>query len=621
MILGALALRVVQLNVQPLWWDEGYSVFFATRDFPTLLARTAIDIHPPLYYALLQLWLTAFGKSDIALRLLSVVVGIAAIPLIDVVARQLFNKRTGLLAAFLLAMSPLHIYYSQEVRMYALVTLLGLASVALQLEIVNSSIINRQSSVINRRWGLWLLVAGYVMVTAAAVYTQYYAGFLLVAEIVVVLYLKFRARAGVSLKMWLTAWTAVALLYLPWVIYAGGKLYTYVTSKVGIEQYSRLDPLTFLAQHLAAFSIGHVSQFNWLVGGAAIYLAIAAIGVYLVSSKQGAGSSPFILASCMLLTAVYFLIPLLLGFLVNLVYTFHPIRYERLLLFAAPFFLILVAWGILRLWESRRVLGVAAVALVTILSVLSLYDFYTIPRYPDEDYRPLVQEIESLAQPHDLILALYPWQIGYLETYYHGAPLDVVEAPSDEWIDDSVQMSRALAELRAAHARVWLIAYQTKGRLLEDRLTNEFINDYVIADDWFGNTRLEYFALASSMTTIAHTIQYAPDLSLDAFGASSSPLKAGSDVALIQLHWRARSDAYNYSIRLLDGAGATVAQQDAPIPSGVNTIRRGLPIPRDIESREYRLALIVYPRATGAPMPTLEGTADVELARVVVTGD
>ncbi|MGB8646394.1 MAG: hypothetical protein WCF84_14240, partial [Anaerolineae bacterium] len=45
----ALVLRLIRLDFQPLWWDEGYSVFFATRDFLTMLARTAVDIHPPLY--------------------------------------------------------------------------------------------------------------------------------------------------------------------------------------------------------------------------------------------------------------------------------------------------------------------------------------------------------------------------------------------------------------------------------------------------------------------------------------------------------------------------------------------------------------------------------------------
>src|SRR5262245_17152829 len=123
-VLLAALLRLVQLNFQPLWWDEGYSVFFATRDVGTLLARTALDIHPPLYYLLLQAWSQAAGTGDVALRLLSVVIGVAIVPLAYAVAHTLLNRRVALVTAFLVAISPLLIYYSQELRMYGLVTLL-----------------------------------------------------------------------------------------------------------------------------------------------------------------------------------------------------------------------------------------------------------------------------------------------------------------------------------------------------------------------------------------------------------------------------------------------------------------------------------------------------------------
>jgi len=73
----AFLVRVMRLDFQPLWWDEGYSFFFATRDLVTMLERTAVDIHPPLYYALLQGWLTFTGASDIAARWLSVAIGVA----------------------------------------------------------------------------------------------------------------------------------------------------------------------------------------------------------------------------------------------------------------------------------------------------------------------------------------------------------------------------------------------------------------------------------------------------------------------------------------------------------------------------------------------------------------
>jgi uncharacterized membrane protein len=126
-VLG-FALRALRLDFQPLWWDEGYSVWFATHPMPELLALTAADIHPPLYYALLRGWIGAFGPGPNALRLFSVFIGTVTIPVIYVVARRMLTLRVAWLATFLLAISPLHIYYSQEVRMYGLAMLLGLGA-------------------------------------------------------------------------------------------------------------------------------------------------------------------------------------------------------------------------------------------------------------------------------------------------------------------------------------------------------------------------------------------------------------------------------------------------------------------------------------------------------------
>src|SRR5512140_89889 len=92
-VLFGFALRIARLTFQPLWWDEGYSLFFATRDLGTLLDRTALDIHPPLYYVLLQFWTYLAGTNDFATRFLSLKFGVLTIPLIYAIARRLFHRR------------------------------------------------------------------------------------------------------------------------------------------------------------------------------------------------------------------------------------------------------------------------------------------------------------------------------------------------------------------------------------------------------------------------------------------------------------------------------------------------------------------------------------------------
>jgi 4-amino-4-deoxy-L-arabinose transferase-like glycosyltransferase len=470
----AFALRVARLDFQPLWWDEGYSLFFATRDLATMLDRTAVDIHPPLYYATLQVWMLFAGKSDVAVRFFSVATGIASLSLLYALARRVSNQTIAMLAAFLMAIAPLHVYYSQEVRMYELVTLWCIASVYLLLRLITSP--NRD---------LWI---AYILVSAAALYTQYYAAFVLVFQAIFILVTQTRTR--LVLRFWLLTGISIAILYLPWVLYAGSKLYAYVAFKVGHEAYPVQDPISFLVQHLVAFSIGHVSSIPFLAWASILFVLLSAFGIYALS-RRGVSASQRPPPPALLIS-LYLAVPLVLGYLVNLMYPFHPTRYERLLLLASPAFYLLVAIGIAAI--KRRALALGSLLALFGFSAVSLSDFYSVARYPNDDYRPLVAQIQTLAQPGDNYLAIYPWQIGYLEAYYHGAPLNVVETPNDDWMNNPTHLQNGIKALTDHNPRVWLPALQTLGRIIEDSLdANLRAKSYSVLDTWFGTTRLELF--------------------------------------------------------------------------------------------------------------------------------
>ncbi len=592
-MLGGFALRVVRLDFQPLWWDEGYSMFFATRNFGTMLARTAVDIHPPLYYALLQFWMTFAGKSETAVRLLSVAIGVAAIPLIYALTLKLFSsQRVAFIAALVLALSPLHIYYSQEIRMYGLVTLLGMASVYLFVQLLAMPVGQLRTAIV---------VVAYIGVTAAALYTEYYAAFIVAFEIVTLAIYAIRSRWLIgSLAHWLIAFLAIAALYLPWVIYAGAKLYTYVIAKVAHESYTPLDLITFLAQHLAAFSVGHLTDWTWLAWGSIVLVALAVVGAatfYRGDAKVAEninGSSlrspRFSVELCLL----YLIVPLTLGYAINLIYPFHPIRNERLLLLAAPAFWILVALGIDALWHRRAWLAALALVVIAALSAASLYDFYTVPRYPNDDYRPLIAEVQQLAQPSDAFLAIYPWQIGYLETYYRGAPLNVVETPSDVWINQPAQMQRDLDALMARQPRIWLPAFQMLGRVLEDKLdANLRPRTYSIVDDWFGTTRLELFQRADDPPRAARALAFDDGVTLANWGVSTDAVAAGDGIVRVWFDASASTArAFTASLRLVDSSGNLWAQDDRVFDLGMQRI--GLTIPIGTPPGEYDLRLAVY---------------------------
>jgi 4-amino-4-deoxy-L-arabinose transferase-like glycosyltransferase len=595
-LLGAFALRVVRLNFQPLWWDEGYSLFFATRDFATMLDRTALDIHPPLYYVLLQIWMLFAGKSDVAVRFFSVGAGIASVALLYTLARRLSNQTIALLAAFLMASAPIHVYYSQEVRMYELVTLWCIASVYFFVRLLDSP-----------TRALW---AAYIFASAAALYTQYYAAFVLVFQGAFVLIMPARKRLY-ALRNLLAAWAAIALVFLPWSLYTASRLLAYVTFKVSHEAYPVLDPISFLTQHLVAFSIGHLAGLPALAWASVLFVLLSALGMYALSRTPQVLARNSFSPTPMLLVPLYLFVPLALGYLVNLFYPFHPIRYERLILLASPAFFILIACGISNL--RRNLLTILAIVCVTVVSGLSLVDFYTVPRYPDDDYRPLIAQIQALAQPGDNFLAIYPWQIGYLESYYAGAPLDVVETPNDDWMNNPVRLQDGIDTLTRASPRVWLPALQTLGHILEDFVDGHFRGKgYTVLDNWYGTSRLELFYAAPDPPRIARDLVFENGALFSNWGVSTDPVTSGRGIIRFWYWGQNQPARLRTSLRLVDAKGNTWAQDDREIQNRIQNI--GFAIPAGTPPGAYDLQLALY-RENEPP------TRPLSLTSVKVTAD
>jgi uncharacterized membrane protein len=135
LVLAAL-LRFYRLGQQSLWADEGNSVALTRLGLWEIAQRTAFDIHPPFYYWLLKGWVSIFGTSEMALRSLSALLGVGVVYLIWRLGLLLFNVKVASIAAFVAALSPLLVYYSQETRMYMLLTLLSCLTVLTAVQLL-----------------------------------------------------------------------------------------------------------------------------------------------------------------------------------------------------------------------------------------------------------------------------------------------------------------------------------------------------------------------------------------------------------------------------------------------------------------------------------------------------
>jgi len=207
-VLLGFALRVYHLDSPPLRWDEGWSLGLASLPWGEINRITALDVHPPLYYYLLKPWLV-LGKGEFWVRYFSVLMGTLAIPLAGAMGRAWRGRETGMLAAFYTAIAPILVYYAQVTRMFALaVALIALAGYGLLRALSDG------------KRGYWLC---FVLASAAALYTFYYAAFIVAAFLAYAL-ISIPRRTG-ALRRPCMAFGMLAALYLPWLLYALGPMW------------------------------------------------------------------------------------------------------------------------------------------------------------------------------------------------------------------------------------------------------------------------------------------------------------------------------------------------------------------------------------------------------------
>lgn len=195
-----LALRVFMIWDAPLWYDENFTYILARLPFDQMIAATAGDVHPPLWYLIewsiyhilpqLPAWATripALGFSMAALIVFVLLCNSLYIP-----------ARVQIAATFLLAVMPMQIWYAQEGRMYALLEFLVLAALYTGL---------------TRRWIYFFLCS------LAMLYTQNYSIFYLAVIAFVLVVLEWSQLRKVFLAL-----TAAGTLYLPWAFVVAGQI-------------------------------------------------------------------------------------------------------------------------------------------------------------------------------------------------------------------------------------------------------------------------------------------------------------------------------------------------------------------------------------------------------------
>ena len=169
----ATGLRLFHLRERVVWFDESVTMLIAKADSADAAFVAARDEgHAPLFNLLMHFW-TRVAPGEEGARWLSVLLGVAAVATVFAIGNALAGRTTGLLAALFLALCPLHVWYSQEIRMYALQTLLVCLSFLFMFLTLERP---------KPAW--WVL---YVIATTLSLYAQYTSFLALMAQNVYVI--------------------------------------------------------------------------------------------------------------------------------------------------------------------------------------------------------------------------------------------------------------------------------------------------------------------------------------------------------------------------------------------------------------------------------------------------
>lgn len=396
-LLAATILRLVAIN-QSVWLDEAININIVRAiDFqPLIFSYSLGDFHPPLFHIYLKSWFIAwqyFGLpiAEFTFRLPSILFGTATVFVTYLIGKKLFAKNTAIVAAALMATAPLHIYYSQEARMYSLAAFLTSLSVYFFFSILE------KDKLIN--------YLGFIATTALMLYSDYLPYLIIAVYFLFLLSQREHIKKHV-LKSLVPSFILIFLLVLPWLFILPKQLAVGLSAANASPSWAQVvgtPGLKSLAVTFVKFTIGRISLDNDFYYALAITPIAAFVGFLLFLS---------ILRVNFKRTFLYFWFfgATLTGFLIAFII---PIFAYFRFIFVLPAFYLIIASGITIInhkWLTR-VLFLLAI----LINLASSGIYLTNSKYHREDWKNAVKFVASGDTQKTVVL---------FESNYTMAPFD-----------------------------------------------------------------------------------------------------------------------------------------------------------------------------------------------------
>jgi uncharacterized membrane protein len=440
-----VGLRLYKLNAQSLWTDEIFSYIGASHTISKIFFEPDVNLTiQPLYYSIAHFFVRPIENQEAIFRLPSVVFGSFSIIVFFLIAQNWIGRGGAILSAMMLAISPFHIWYSQEARPYAMLMFAGLLSILFLQKLLN-----------NEENFFWKF--GFVISTVSTIYCHTvgiaFIGFLVIYILLIVPRSKW--------STWLPIFICILFLIFP-ALYRNATVPPVVR---GSQAWRPFHPLS-LPYLIWAFSTGYTfgptitelhmpDRINILLRSLHLILPI----MIFFSTIFLFGAFRFFQKNKPLFFCgiLWFLFPLFFT-VGGAIFTANEFNVRYTILSFPPFLLFLIK-GILDL--KLKWAKLASLTIITFLFVISVINHYYNPNYYREDNRGAGNFLISHAATNDIVICSTAYTVKDLKHYSNRNDIKIVRIPMNSLYVKADKLPQAISDLTEGYDQFWLFQSRT----------------------------------------------------------------------------------------------------------------------------------------------------------------
>ena len=416
-------IRLYEIVASSIWHDEGYTMWLLRYSPLEIIERTARDVHPPGYYLIAKPWVMLFGTSEFSIRFLSILFSVGIVYLVFKIVEKLFNDKSAFWAATLVAFSPFMVRFAQEARMYGVVAFFTTLGTYFLVRFIKEKKNN--------------LLVFYALAMTVAIYTQYYAFFVIMVQWIIVAAVtpgfftlkwgkSLKERAGLFNYKWWVFGLIPIVLYLPWF----GVAYKQVTRVSGSywikPEWINIRTIPNNLSQFVLYTHLDGNSYETILGKILYWLfaVVLVLGGFIYLYRKD-------LRKKIALFLLYGYLPMILVFVLSKLRT--PIYQDRYFPFSAV--AILALWGVgISMIKNKHL----RVALGTVALVVLLFGNLQMHLSTSHKMGQLYEAVKKEMRPGDIVLSgeLYTFLDG---TYYFGDKnISLISDPVDGFGETSL---------------------------------------------------------------------------------------------------------------------------------------------------------------------------------------